>query len=178
MPSQASPASRWTRLCRHTTPRHTTCHKSGFEEYASDRVEHQERQTQTSKSCKLRISSSGGRELYRSFRRLSSSEMLTSTFWTVPISTAPRLFAHINEYEAMCDFRERKDVLFLWWEIVGDSVWWMNWVVFLAVRQTQNGISSTSLGEYQWVCRQKINGTYVASFPAYFKIILLPPTTG
>lgn len=92
MPSQASPVSRWTRLL---LPRHTMRHRHNNRN-ARNKVQliqdgQLKRWELTSKSCKLRISSSGGRELNRSFRRLSSSEMETSTFWTVPISTAPRL---------------------------------------------------------------------------------------
>lgn len=76
-------------------------------------------------------------------------------------------------------FRDRGDELFLWWEVVGDSVWWMYWVVFLAVGQRKTGISLNSLtirvDDDAPVTKE---GTYVASFPAYFKMILLPPTNG
>ena len=45
----------------------------------------------TSKSCKLRISESGGRLFRRSCLAFSSFVISTLTFCTVPISTGPRL---------------------------------------------------------------------------------------
>lgn len=76
---------------------------------------------------------------------------------------------------------EGEDELFLWWEVVGDSVWWMYRVVFLAVGQKEMAISLDSLGMRANVDgpgdKEGKTGTYVASFPAYFKMILLPPAT-
>ena len=59
---------------------------------------------------------------------------------------------------------ERGILLFFRWKVCSDSVWRMYGVIFLP-----NGECSKSRQSLE------LRGSYVASFPAYFNIILLPP---
>lgn len=114
----------------------------------------------TSKSCRLRISVREGRCAIRSFRAFSSSVTTTSVFTTVSRSTGPRLAPHRSaQWFISCS----ADILFLGRQVVRDSIRRMDRIVFRTDPVVNHGTYSIS------------TGTHVASLPAYFRMILLPP---
>jgi hypothetical protein len=80
----------------------------------------------TSKSWRLRISSSGGRLETRSCRAFSSSVISTTTFSTVSGSTGPRLgrMRRAEILDCICCS------LLFGRQIRGNRIWWMYRVVF------------------------------------------------
>ena len=83
----------------------------------------------TSKSWRFNISSRGGLFEKRSNRAFSSSVILTSTFSTVSGSTGPKLCKIMRSKTS--HYNERSALLFFWWKVCSDSVWWMNGIIFL-----------------------------------------------
>jgi hypothetical protein len=84
-------------LVRQRQPRDRL--RRGFSQHA--RVRATRRRARTSKSCRLRISSSGGTSARRSWRARSASVTATTTFWTVAASTAPRLQEGAGQHRGM-----------------------------------------------------------------------------
>jgi len=84
----------------------------------------------TSKSCRLRISDSGGRASTRSKRALSWSVTLISTLTAVPSSTGPKL---LELSDCPTFVSNGAASLLLSREVVNDGIWRMDRFVFLAV---------------------------------------------
>jgi len=84
----------------------------------------------TSKSCRFKISSSGGLFEMRSWRAFSSSVIVTSTFSTVSGCTGPKLQREFNT--SILNSNKFRSLLLLGGQICGDGVRWVNWFIFLS----------------------------------------------
>jgi hypothetical protein len=86
----------------------------------------------------------------------------------------------MNDEVSLKDVREdlKKNELLFFWQVVSNGIRRVDGVVFLSECrcETSDGVS----GPGEWIrsqSRYSHTATNVASFPAYFKIILLPPVS-